>query len=307
MIPITLITGFLGSGKTTLLEEIYQKNRQRKLIYLINDFSVHDVDATFFSTDDRTIISVPGGSIFCTCLVTEFVKKLNEILTMAGKAADPFDGLVIEASGIANPSVIKTLLKESGMDRHFRLVSIISVADPVSFPKLQQTLPNIIQQIQSADHIILNKTDLVDSKVIDDVTEHLKKINSKSQIHVSQYCHIDFNPLDTTDYRRDQLTTDSAHKPDPAFAKFSIQKNRPLILDQLKQLVDKNPKSFYRIKGFILDEEEDTMYLDYSISTGLKLSSVKSKIRPHLEFIFKGTDSEMITEQLRLFSRDGFK
>jgi G3E family GTPase len=226
---------------------------------------------------------------------------------MDGEAINPYDGMVIEASGIANPSVIKSLLNESGMDTYFRLNNIISVTDPISFPKLRHTLPNIIQQIRTADHIILNKSDLVGENDIDDIIQHLKRINSTSRVHISQYCQIDFNPLDSTEKIADLASSYSAHKPDPAFAKFSIQKNKPLILDQLKQLVDKNPKSYYRIKGFILNENEDMMYLDYSISTGLKLSSVKSKIRPHLEFIFKGSDSEIITEQLRLFSRNGFK
>jgi len=307
MIPIILVTGFLGSGKTTLLEEIYKKNHQRRIVYLVNDYSMRDVDADFLSRDNREVISVPGGSIFCTCLVTEFVNKLNAILELESKKDNPIDGLVIEASGIANPSVIKSLLNDSGLDRSYGLNNIISVADPITLPKLQQTLPNIIQQIQSADHIVLNKSDLVDSDVMDEVLSQIKNINNKSQIHVTQYCRIDFNPLDSEENIFERLSPDSTHGPDPAYAKYSIQIKRPINLNRLEQLIKKNPDTFYRIKGFIVDEKEDLRYLDYSISSGLRLGLVQSNGHPHLEFIFSNSDNENISRQLRLFSREGFK
>lgn len=306
MIPIILITGFLGSGKTTLLEEIYNINHQRNIIYLVNDFSMRDVDGGLFARDNRKVISVPGGSIFCTCLVTEFVNRLNAILEIKSDTNNPIDGLVIEASGIANPLVIRSLLDDSGLDRFYRLNNIISVTDPVTLPTLQQTLPNIIQQIQSADHIILNKSDLLGTDAINEVIHQIKKLNDKSQIHVTRYCRIDFNPLDPEENIFEQLSSDSVHEPDPAYAKFSIQIKRPIILNRLEQLIKKNPNTFYRIKGFILDEEENLRYLDYSISSGLNLGSAQSIEHPHLEFIFSSRDSENIRKQLSLFYREGF-
>jgi G3E family GTPase len=216
------------------------------------------------------------------------------------------DGLVIEASGIANPSVIQSLLVDSGMNRFYRLKNIISVTDPISFPTLQQTLPNIVQQIKSANHIILNKSDIVSTNAIEDVVLEIKKINNKSQIHVTKYCRINFNPLDSDEKRFGELSSDSVHGEDPAYAKYSIQIHRPLNLDRLKQLLKRNPNAFYRIKGIILDENENLQNLDYSVSSGLYLYPQQSKDQPHLEFIFAGENREKIIGELRLFSREGF-
>lgn len=99
MLPICLVTGFLGTGKTTFLKKIVEQNRDRKIVYLINEFSAHDVDGAIVSAENPDVVSIPGGSIFCHCLVTRFIGQLRKITEERGG----FDGVVIEASGMANP------------------------------------------------------------------------------------------------------------------------------------------------------------------------------------------------------------
>jgi len=307
MIPIILVTGFLGSGKTTLLQEIHKKNHQRRIVYLVNDYSVRDVDGSFFSNTDRKVISVAGGSIFCTCKVGEFVSKLNGIREMERDGSNPVEGLVIEASGIANPTVIRTLLNDSGMNRFYKLNNIISVADPISFPLLKQTLPNIVQQIKNAGDIILNKSDLTGANEIEKIILQIKKINDKAAVHVTQHCRIRFNPLDSNEYDFQESSSDSMHEPDVAYSKFSIQIRKPVNLGRLKELIKNNPKIFYRIKGFIIDDKKNMWHLDYSVSSGLKLDSAESIGHPHLEFIFSSDNVEKTIKRLNLFSREGFQ
>ncbi len=69
MIFLVLITGFLGSGKTTLLRHINASNPDKKIVFLVNDFSAVDVDYQILSETNDSVISVAGGSIFCKCLV----------------------------------------------------------------------------------------------------------------------------------------------------------------------------------------------------------------------------------------------
>jgi len=180
MLPICLVTGFLGTGKTTFLKNIVAQNRDRKIVYLINEFSAHDVDGAIVSAENPNVVSIPGGSIFCTCLVTEFIGQLSKIVA-AHSESSPYlpeqdsengevevgrvlrtsriEGVVIEASGMANPKVIEQMLVETKLDQHFRLATVISVIDPNSFLKLRHTLPNIIAQIEAADVVLINKTD----------------------------------------------------------------------------------------------------------------------------------------------------
>jgi len=143
-IPTTLVTGFLGSGKTTLLKRIMQQHAGSKLVLLVNEFSGHDVDGGIVQKEapqGMHVVPVPGGSIFCTCLVAKFIDHLAQIVR--DHEADPIDGLIIEASGVADPLAVRKLLRETGLQDAIDLRRVISVLDPGTLPRLILTLPNI--------------------------------------------------------------------------------------------------------------------------------------------------------------------
>ena len=79
MIPIVLVTGFLGCGKTTLLKRFVDLHRERRFLYLVNEFNPQDVDGVLIRSEGVEVIAVPGGSLFCNCLVTDFIRTLTDI------------------------------------------------------------------------------------------------------------------------------------------------------------------------------------------------------------------------------------
>jgi G3E family GTPase len=297
-LPIYLVSGFLGSGKTTLLKGIYRSNRNRRLIYLINDFSFKDVDAQVFGENDAEIIAVPGGSIFCTCLVTEFVSRMNEILKMHAETEYPVEGVVIEASGMANPSIITGLLRDSELDKSFEIRSIISVTDPVSLPKLLQTLPNIRQQIAVADRIVLNKIDLVTPEELQQVEVQIRKINETASLEKTTYCTTNWDIAWLNGFIAGS-SGESAHPPQTAFAKFSLRSRKPPRIEKITQLIKDYHSSIYRIKGFIPGVSGEINYIDYSLSSGLNLTETGNKIEPHVEFIFDGSQADKIRNAIK--------
>ena len=109
MIPICLVTGFLGAGKTTFLKNHIRRTADRRFVYIVNDFSAIDVDGRLIGELDADVISVAGGSIFCRCVVTDFIKTLKSVQM----EYDGIEGVIIEASGIASPGVISTLDRKS--------------------------------------------------------------------------------------------------------------------------------------------------------------------------------------------------
>ena len=206
MIPICLVTGFLGTGKTTFLKNIVAQNRDRKIIYLINEFSAHDVDGAIVSAENPNVVSIPGGSIFCHCLITEFISQLSKIATEAGETpasrtagvppaqeenkTSHFEGVVIEASGMANPKVIEMLLKETKLDQLFRIATIISVIDPNSFLKLRYTLPNILAQVEASDVVLINKIDCNPPEKIEETLALVHELNPAAErMQTVQYSH----------------------------------------------------------------------------------------------------------------------
>lgn len=165
-IPVLLVTGFLGSGKTTFLRQLMRRQAGRRFVYLVNDFSALDVDAQLLGEGGGDILSIPGGSIFCRCLVTEFMGALQRIADTLDTPATPVEGVVVEASGMADPRAAGDLLRETGLEERFRLAGVVALVDPASFHKLLHTLPAVRAQIDTADLALVNKADLHDEAAL---------------------------------------------------------------------------------------------------------------------------------------------
>ena len=103
-IDVYLITGFLGSGKTTflcqLLEQI-KKHPQLRIGVLMNEFGAENVDSGLLPESELEFVEINGGSIFCSCLHTEFIQALKLL-----HESTEINTLFIEASGLSNPSML---------------------------------------------------------------------------------------------------------------------------------------------------------------------------------------------------------
>lgn len=259
-IPLTLITGFLGSGKTSLLEHIIQRHGAQKLVYLVNEFAPVDMDGRRLSVFGKDLVEVPGGSIFCSCLVTDFLDILQWIPKRYG--AD-LDGVVIEASGMANPKVIGRMLRETQLDGLYRLAQVVTVVDPATYPTLRQTLPNIVAQVEAADLILLNKTDLHPEADIAALETELRAANPTAQIHRSTYGRLpeDWTPDGTSTAGR--FKAEYALCRDPNYRAFVASFDAPVAdatyIDQLRGL----ESELYRVKGFV-PMRDGVLYLEYA-------------------------------------------
>ncbi|MCL1887470.1 MAG: GTP-binding protein [Kiritimatiellaeota bacterium] len=178
MIPLALVAGFLGSGKTTFLRHVSKRNNGRRLAFLVNDFAAVDVDAQLLSDLDGEIVSIPGGSVFCRCLTTTFTHALKKILRLE----PPVEGVIIEASGMADPRCLADLLRETRLDREFEITAVVALADPGTLPKLLKTLPAVRAQIECADAVLLNKTDLFDEAAIVKAENEIRGVRGDAPI-----------------------------------------------------------------------------------------------------------------------------
>ena len=281
--PICLITGFLGAGKTTLLKKIANKYKSDKLVYLINDFSPQDIDGALVSEENPDVVSIPGGSIFCKCLVTEFIGTLNKIPQMF----PDIEGVIIEASGMANPKVIETMLQETKLDKLYDLCNIVTIIDPASFHKLRHTLPNIIDQVESSDLIIINKVDLHDQEHIEKTVNAMLEINSNARLINCSFGEAEFDLFaDKNKFRN--LQGEYAPCKDPNYETCTINFDKDISIDKLTKQVLEIKDELYRAKGFIPSNGK-SYYFDYSAS-GITCTEATKPIKKHaLVIIHKGT------------------
>lgn len=255
MIPICLVTGFLGSGKTSFLRHVIDSHRRERIVYLVNEFSSLDVDGELLRESEDDVIAIPGGSIFCRCLVTDFVSNLNSIPERFGSDDEPIQGVVIEASGVANPMVIEKMLAETGLDQTYELATIVSVADPGSLPKLVHTLPNIRAQVQAADVVLLNKIDLFDSEETAQAEQIVREIAPDAQVLRTLHCRANVMLFGGGSIRG--LHGEYAPCADPNFTRFTIEFDGPVEIDELRSALEEFAEDIYRAKGGVPTADGD--------------------------------------------------
>lgn len=292
MIPICLVTGFLGTGKTTLLKRIVDGNRERRIVYLINEFSAQDIDGAIVSKDNPNVVSIPGGSIFCKCLVTEFIGQLKRIADDWGGG----EGVVIEASGMANPKVIEEMLNETGLDGTYRLASIVSVVDANSFLKLRHTLPNILAQIEAADLILINKTDLNSAEMNAAAQVAIRDINPVAEIKSTVMCATEIDLF--CEHAPRGMQGEYAKCRDPNYAAFETAER--VDPDRLEHFIESNSDYIYRVKGFIEGE-----LFDYSTTGTVRTALNKPATSTRLAWIVKGGAEDRLKRRLKtLFTEE---
>ncbi len=283
MIPICLVTGFLGSGKTTLLRELTGRLAGRRVVYLVNEFSEADVDGALLAGSAETV-TVSGGSIFCRCKASDFIGRLGEIVERFHTAADPLAGVVIEASGMADPRVADRLLAETGMGDRYRLAAVVCIVDPGTFGKLVHTLPAVHHQVAAADVVLLNKSDLHAEPVLSDCEAEVRKIAPDADIRRTRFCRADFDVFAPHSHAREG---EMAACRDPNFQTVAVELKRNVDWPALDAALAGLGDDLYRAKGFV-PTEQGMRYLDRTAGGGSSLSPAPPAAPGRLVLIVRG-------------------
>lgn len=251
MIPLALITGFLGSGKTTFLRALAERERDRRLVFLVNEFSALDVDGDLVAEVARDVMRVPGGSIFCRCVVADFIAQMRAVPERFGA----IDGLVVEASGIADPGVVGKMLADTGLDQLYQLAAVVSLVDPGTLPKLLNTLPNMASQIRAADLVLVNKQDLFGEEELAAAEELVRELNPRAELR--RTAHAAFAGDLFALRAADRGEGDYAPCRDPRFARFELATTGTVDAEELRRAVTGLGALLYRLKGVVRTSEGD--------------------------------------------------
>ena len=171
---VYLITGFLGSGKTTLLNRIIQRfPKDQKLTLLVNEFGEVGVDGTLVEGDDIDMMEISKGSIFCVCVKTDFIKGLYEL----NSKVQP-DVMLIESTGVANPSDLKKDLKLPIFNDRFHFQEQFCIIDAAHFLDAYGVYASIEKQIATSTVFIMNKIDTASFETIEETKNVIRKMRT---------------------------------------------------------------------------------------------------------------------------------
>ena len=275
-IPITLLTGFLGAGKTTLVNRLLSAPDAGKIAVIVNEFGEIGIDGDLIARASEDMLELTNGCICCAAQ-GDLMEGLNRLFLRKVGLAEPqvdFDKIVIETTGIADPSPLARLFyTDMKLDLTFRLDAVLTMVDLKHVTGQIARSPEAEKQIAIADKLIFNKRDLVDGEQFARAVAAVERLNPFSVKEVTTHGALPIDRLLDLDLfepkRRDDMLgawigagqpaahahARDDHEHTPGVGAVCLRSREALewnaLLRFLLELTQEKGEDLFRVKGMV--------------------------------------------------------
>ena len=326
LIPVNVLTGFLGSGKTTLLQRLLDAPGMANTAVLINEFGEIGLDHLLLQNIDEETVILRSGCVCCT-IRGDLSKAMRALFDKRDRGdIPPFDRLVIETTGLADPApIVSTLMADPVLRHHFRLGNVVTTVDGVHGAMQLDTNPEPAQQVAVADHIVITKSDIAPPGAVARLRARVGGLNPGAGVHdgAGQDLQPDvlfrndvYDPATKSDAIRRWLAADDhvhadATRHDGNIRAFSVVEDRPLDWTAfglwLSMLLERHGADVLRVKGILNVAGTAAPVVihgvQYTVHPPAHLERWPSDDhRSRIVFIVRGLDPALIKRSLAAFN-----
>ncbi|MFC4640516.1 CobW family GTP-binding protein [Deinococcus hohokamensis] len=254
-IPVVVVGGFLGAGKTTLVNHLI-RSLPHRLGIIVNEFGAQGVDGSLI---ERLADETGGGDVTeltAGCLCCSGRDDLVRALVGISLRPQKPEAVVVELSGVADPTPVLTTLLDRAVRAAFRVITLVAVVDARHVLQTLREHPEAARQLAYAGLVVLNKTDLADPARLDHAEETLRGVNPLARVVRVEQGQIDAAALlarDDFDPRVLDSAAPVSHT--PGLKTFSLRADRPLDPYAWQRFMTSHllsrPAEVLRVKGFL--------------------------------------------------------
>ena len=175
-IPVFVLTGFLGSGKTTLLNRLLRTEGLRDTAVVVNELGAIGIDHLLVESADDSVVELAGGCL-CCAVRGDLARTLGDLVARrSAGACAPFSRILVETSGLADPTPIESLLAaDPALAERMELAGITACVAATTGDVALDRYPEAVRQVAAADLVVTTKTDL--GTIPATLDERLRRLN----------------------------------------------------------------------------------------------------------------------------------
>ncbi len=246
-VAVDILTGFLGSGKTTLLRHVLEHGlRGQRIAVIMNEIGEVGIDGTVITglSAVEKMVELSSGCICCSIDDYRFDLAVQEIIETTNPHL-----ILIESTGLADPEPLAYRVKTAGLG----LDAVIAVVDAANLEHHLRAAGVARAQIEAADFLVVNKTDLVDAAALARVERRLARLNPRAERLRSVRGAVDSDVLFATGVAsfRERAAAASDHLQVDGIASFLYRSPRALRQEAFERLLARLPADILRAKGIV--------------------------------------------------------